>query len=202
MFKNYKWTLWIWGPTLFLLWLLTPVSHPAWIKNLVFLLIALFEALVFGLLSKIKIVSKKERNFGLTEKIYLTTLFFAMAIYCLGIEILTPDSQPAWIKPLFLGSAFILLLALGIYFCFKKTTEEADERFYQDLAKASGLCLSLVLGSLLALAIITNWFPFSLTPGALFIYIGAVLTLFAVCFLIFEKGGWVWLKVRSKLLLT
>ncbi|EHI74246.1 hypothetical protein STRCR_0272 [Streptococcus criceti HS-6] len=167
---------------------MTPASHPVWIKRLIFTLVSLFEILVFGLMSKVSPISRKEQGFGLTEKIYLPTIFFAMAVYTLGIGILTPDSQPAWIKQLFIGGMFFLLLLLGGYFCFKKTIERPDERFYQDLAKAATLCLVLMIGSLLGLTIITSWFPFSLTPGALLIYLGALLNLFDVCFWIFEKG--------------
>ncbi|AWN19716.1 hypothetical protein [Streptococcus sobrinus] len=188
MLKNYKWLYWIWVPTLILLYFLTPASTPAWIKGLVFTVTGLFLALIFGIMSSVRLVNTKERSFGLAEKLYLSTLFFAMAIYSLGLEMLTPATHPAWLKEGILGAAFFLLLFLGAYFCWKKTSERPDERFYQDLAKAASLSLGLIICSLLGLAVITIWFPFALTPGGLLIYIGALLTLFAVCFWVFEKS--------------
>lgn len=95
MLKNYKWLYWIWVPTLILLYFLTPASTPPWIKGLVFTVTGLFLALIFGIMSSVRLVNTKERSFGLAEKLYLSTLFFAMAIYSLGLEMLTPATHPA-----------------------------------------------------------------------------------------------------------
>lgn len=171
------------------LWLLTPNSNPAWIKHLIFAITILVQVIIFTVISRIKPVPKEERYFGLTEKLYTVTLFTAFAIYTKGIWVLTPDTNPVWLKHFFLGAGLVILTILALYFLLKKTKEKPDERFWADLAKAGAVTLLFILFSLLILSIVTFLIPFTLTAGMVFIYTAVMIFTFDLAFFYFEKRG-------------
>ncbi len=168
---------------------LTPNSNPVWLKLLIFALTILVQVVVFVVLSRIKPIPKEERYFGLTEKLYTVTLFSAFAIYTKGIWILTPDTNPVWLKHLFLGIGLATLTLLALYFCFKKTKERPDERFWFNMAKAGAVTLIMILMSLLIVSAVTFFIPFTLTAGMVLIYTATMIFTFDLAFFYFEKQG-------------
>lgn len=187
--KNKKWLYIFWLPLMLLLWFLSPQSHPAWIKFTVFIIVLLFQAVILWLFRKEAFQAPEDRYFGLTEKLYSMTIFAAMGIYTKGIWAITPDTNPVWIKHVFLGLGLLILIAFFLYFAFKKVNERPDERFYADLAKAACLTLTLVLVCLMILSVITFFFPFILTAGMILIFGAAMILAFDIAFFLFEKRG-------------
>lgn len=173
----------------FLTWFLTPQSHPAWIKTTVFIIALLFQAIILWLFRKEAFQDPEDRYFGLTEKLYSMTIFAAMGVYTKGIWALTPNSNPIWIKHVFLGLGLLILVAFFLYFAFKKVDEKPDERFYADLAKAACLTLSLILACLMILSVIAFFFPFTLTAGMILIFGAVMILAFDIAFFLFEKRG-------------
>lgn len=171
------------------IWLLTPASNPSWIKHTILLGAFLYQIFLFLLLSKIPATDQKYRYFGLTEKLYTITLMAAMGIYTTGVLVVTPDTNPFWIKPLFLGIGLLILFGFFLYYSFKKVDEMPDERFYADLAKAACLTLTLVLICLLVLSVITFFMTLTLTTGVILIFSGIMIFVFDMAFFFFEKRG-------------
>lgn len=172
-----------------LIWFLTPVSRPIWIKHVVLFGASLYQLIIFFYLTKLPIQDKKERYFGLTEKIYSMTIMAAMTIYSVGIWILTPSTQPTQIKPLFLGTGLTALLGLLLYNTFKKIDEGPDDHFYANLAKTACFTLILILLSFLALGLISFFFPFTLTTGVILFFSAVTILVFDMVFFFFEKRG-------------
>lgn len=112
-----------------------------------------------------------------------------MGIYAKGIWVITPATNPRWIKDSFLGFGLLLLLAFFLYFVFKKIDEKPDDRFYTNLSKAACLTLCLVLLSLMILTIITFFYPFTLKAGIILIFGAAIILTFDFAFFFFEKRG-------------
>ncbi|HFR3936438.1 TPA: hypothetical protein ACHVIL_000838 [Streptococcus suis] len=139
MLKKYAWPL----ASLILtgaIWFLTPASDPTWIKNSIFAGFLIYLLLLFLFISKLPKPDPDEPfYFGLSEKIYTVTLLAAMGIYGKGIWVITPATNPSWIKDVFLGFGLFLLMAFFLYFAFKKVDEKPDDRFYTNLAKAARL---------------------------------------------------------------
>ncbi|MGT2906668.1 DUF3796 domain-containing protein [Streptococcus dentiloxodontae] len=194
--KNKKWLYISWLPLMLLLWFLTPQSHPAWIKPTVFISVLLVQAIILLVQAIILWFFRKEafqdpenRYFGLTEKLYSLTLLAAMGIYIKGIWAFTPNTNPIWLKPVFLGLVLLILVAFFLYFAFKKVDEKPDERFYADLAKAACLTLTLMLASLIILSVITFFLPFTLTAGMVLIFGAVMILTFDIAFFLFEKRG-------------
>ena len=188
MLKKYAWLL----ASLILtgaIWLLTPSSDPTWIKNGIFAGFLIYLLLLFLFISKLPKPDPETFYFGLTEKLYTVTLFGAMGIYGKGIWVITPATNPSWIKDVILGFGLFLLMAFFLYFAFKKVDEKPDDRFYTNLAKAACLTLSLVLLSLMILTIITFFYPFTLQAGMLLIFSAAMILAFDFAFFFFEKRG-------------
>ena len=184
-----KWLIWTWLPVMLLLWLLTPPSNSLWVKHTVFLVTITMQGLIFWLVSKAQSQEDEEKYFGLTEKLYGMTLFSAMAIYTKGIWIITPATSPIWLKHLFLGSGLFVLILCFLYFALKKVDEQADERFYMNLAKAACTTLVLIVLSLIVLSIVTFFLPFTLRTGMVLIFTASMIVFFDLFFLIFEKRG-------------
>ena len=188
MFKKFAWPL----ASLVLtgaIWFLTPASNPAWIKNGIFAGFLIYLLLLFLFISKLPKPDPETFYFGLTEKLYTVTLFGAMGIYGKGIWVITPATNPSWIKDVFLGFGLFLLMAFFLYFAFKKVYEKPDDRFYTNLAKAACLTLGLVLLSLMILTIITFFQPFTLKAGMILIFSAAMILAFDFAFFFFEKRG-------------
>ena len=189
MLKKYAWPL----ASLVLtgtIWFLTPASNPAWIKISIFSGFLIYLLLIFLFISKLPKPDQDEPfYFGLTEKLYTVTLFGAMGIYGKGIWVITPATNPGWIKDGFLGFGLVVLLAFFLYFAFKKVDEKPDDRFYTNLAKAACLTLGLVLLSLMILTIITFFQPFTLKAGMILIFSAAMILAFDFAFFFFEKRG-------------
>ncbi|WP_165211963.1 DUF3796 domain-containing protein [Streptococcus tangpeifui] len=187
--KNKKWLYISWLPLMLLLWFLTPQGHPAWIKPTVFIIVLLVQAIIFWLFRKEAFQDKEDRYFGLTEKLYSMTIFAAFGIYTKGLWALTPNSNPIWLKHVFLGLGLLILVAFFLYFAFKKVDEKPDERFYADLARAACLTLTLILASLMILSVIAFFFPFTLTAGMVLIFGAVMILAFDIAFFVFEKRG-------------
>ncbi|HFI0144085.1 TPA: hypothetical protein ACGPBJ_000314 [Streptococcus suis] len=189
MLKKYAWLL----ASLVLtgtIWFMTPASNPAWIKISIFTGFLIYLLLLFLYFSKLpKPAPNMSFYFGLTEKLYTVTLIAAMGIYGKGIWIITPATNPSWIKDVFLGFGLFLLLIFFLYFTFKKVDEKPDDRFYTNLAKAACLTLCLVLLSLIIFTIITFFQPFTLTAGMILIFSAAMILAFDFAFFFFEKRG-------------
>ena len=189
MLKKYAWPL----ASLILtgaIWLLTPTTDPTWIKNGIFAGFLIYLLLIFLFISKLPKPDPEEPfYFGLTEKLYTVTLFGAMGIYGKGIWVITPATNPSWIKDVFLGFGLFLLVAFFLYFAFKKVYEKPDDRFYTNLAKAACLTLGLVLLSLMILTVITFFYPFTLQAGMILIFSAAMILAFDFAFFYFEKRG-------------
>ena len=188
MLKKYAWPL----ASLILtgaIWLLTPTTDPTWIKNGIFAGFLIYLLLIFLFISKLPKPDPETFYFGLTEKLYTVTLLGAMGIYGKGIWVITPATNPSWIKDVFLGFGLFLLMAFFLYFAFKKVDEKPDDRFYTNLAKAACLTLGLVLLSLMILTIITFFQPFTLKAGMILIFSAAMILAFDFAFFFFEKRG-------------
>ncbi|HEM3186215.1 membrane protein [Streptococcus suis] len=189
MLKKYAWPL----ASLILtgaIWFLTPASDPTWIKNSIFAGFLIYLLLLFLFISKLPKPDPDEPfYFGLSEKIYTVTLLAAMGIYGKGIWVITPATNPSWIKDVFLGFGLFLLMAFFLYFAFKKVDEKPDDRFYTNLAKAACLSLCLVLLSLMILTIITFFQPFTLTAGMILIFSATMILAFDFAFFFFENRG-------------
>ena len=172
------------------IWFLTPTTDPTWIKNGIFAGFLIYLLLIFLFISKLpKPDPDQPFYFGLTEKLYTVTLLGAMGIYAKGIWVITPATNPSWIKDGFLGFGLVVLLAFFLYFVFKKVDEKPDDRFYTNLAKAACLTLCLVLLCLMILTIITFFQPFTLKAGMILIFSAAIVLGFDFVFLVFEKRG-------------
>ena len=167
----------------------TPPSNSPWVKHTVFLVTITMQGFIFWLVSKAQSQEDEEKYFGLTEKLYGMTLFSAMAIYTKGIWIITPATSPIWLKHLFLGSGLFVLILCFLYFALKKVDEQADERFYMNLAKAACTTLVLIVLSLIVLSIVTFFLPFTLRTGMVLIFTASMIVFFDLFFLIFEKRG-------------
>ena len=189
MLKKYSWLL----LALFLtgaIWFLTPVSHPEWIKNSFFVGLALYLLLLFLFFSKFPTRNSDERPyFGLTEKLYNSTLMGTFIIYTAGIWVITPATHPSWIKNSFLGFGLVVLIGFFLYFTFKKVGEKPDDRFFTNLAKAASLTLALTLFSLFLLSIITIFISFTIKAGMLLIFSSVMILVFDFSFFLFEKRG-------------
>jgi len=70
-----------------------------------------------------------------------------------------------------------------------KADEQADERFYMNLAKAACTTLVLIVLSLIVLSIVTFFLPFTLRTGMVLIFTASMIVFFDLFFLIFEKRG-------------
>ncbi|MDY4001988.1 MAG: hypothetical protein SOY62_05620, partial [Streptococcus orisratti] len=132
--KNKKWLYISWLPLMLLLWFLSPQSYPAWIKPTVFIIVLLVQSVILWFFHKEAFQDPEDRYFGLTEKLYSMTIFAAMGVYTKGIWVLTPNSNPIWIKHVILGLGLLILVVFFVYFAFKKVDEKPDERFYANLA--------------------------------------------------------------------
>lgn len=172
------------------IWFFTPASNPDWIKNSIFIGLIIYLLLLFLFFSKFPTPdSNKQYYFGLTEKLYTGTLMAAMGIYCKGIWFITPDTNPIWLKHLFLGIGLLILFVFFLYFIFKKVDEKPDDRFYTNLARAASFTLITVLISLLILSMVTFMVPFTLNAGMLLIYSAGMILIFDFSFFFFEKRG-------------
>ncbi|AXQ79553.1 hypothetical protein DDV21_011020 [Streptococcus chenjunshii] len=182
-----------WLSTMFIIWILTPPSQPSWIKHLVFLITMLLQLICFFIILKLQLFQKSEVQrepfFGLTEKLYTITIFTAFAVYIKGLWALTPDTDPVWIKHVFLGLGLAVFAGLTLYFAFKKVDELPDDRFYTNLAKAACFTLLLVLLSFIVLSLVTFFRPFTLTAGMVLIFSAAMIFIFDLAFYVFEKRG-------------
>lgn len=187
--KNKKWLYISWLPLMLLLWFLSPQSHPAWIKPTVFIIVLLVQSVILWFFHKEAFQDPEDRYFGLTEKLYSMTIFAAMGVYTKGIWVLTPNSNPIWIKHVILGLGLLILVVFFVYFAFKKVDEKPDERFYANLAKAACLTLTLMLACLMILSVITFFFPFTLTAGMVLIFGAVMILTFDIAFFLFEKRG-------------
>lgn len=157
MFKKFAWPL----ASLVLtgaIWFLTPASNPAWIKT----------ASLQGFSDLPASPSSSSPNFlpdpetfyfGLTEKLYTVTLFGAMGIYGKGIWVITPATNPSWIKDVILGFGLFLLMAFFLYFAFQRWTR--SQTIASILSGQGRLAwpLCLVLLSLMILTVITFFYP-------------------------------------------
>lgn len=187
--KNKKWLYISWLPLMLLLWFLSPQSHPAWIKPTVFIIVLLVQSVILWFFHKEAFQDPEDRYFGLTEKLYSMTIFAAMGAYTKGIWVLTPNSNPIWIKHVILGLGLLILVVFFVYFAFKKVDEKPDERFYANLAKAACLTLTLMLACLMILSVITFFLPFTLTAGMVLIFGAVMILTFDIAFFLFEKRG-------------
>ncbi|MEX2784061.1 hypothetical protein AB3331_02545 [Streptococcus sp. H49] len=182
-----------WLSTMGLLWFVMPPSHPSWIKPLALSIVMLLQTVCFFIMLKLRVLDgtkeQQKRYFGLTEKLYTVTILTASAIYVKGIWVLSPASNPVWIKHLFLGLALLVLVGLALYFAFKKVDEYPDDRFYANLAKAASLTLLLMLVSLMVLSLVTFFVPFVLTAGMVLVFGAAMVLIFDIAFYAFEKRG-------------
>ncbi|QHF55122.1 MULTISPECIES: hypothetical protein [Streptococcus] len=188
--KNYKNSALLGVPiTMIILGVATPNSNPWWIKPLILTITIILQLILLSILFRIQPNQRQQAYFGLTEKLYTCTLLTTMGIYTKGIWVITPDTNPAWLKHLFLGLSLLILVGFFLYFAIKKVDEKADDRFYINLAKAASLTLILVLSSLMVLSIITFFMPFSLNAGMVLIYGATMIFIFDIGFWIFEKRG-------------
>lgn len=188
--KNYKNSALLGVPiTMIILGVATPTSNPWWIKPLILTITIILQLILLSILFRIQPNQRQQAYFGLTEKLYTCTLLATMGIYTKGIWAITPDTNPAWLKHLFLGLSLLILVGFFLYFAIKKVNEKADDRFYINLAKAASLTLILVLSSLMVLSIITFFMPFSLNAGMVLIYGATMIFIFDIGFWIFEKRG-------------
>lgn len=185
--KNNKWLYFSHLPFMLLLYFLTPATHPASIKTIVFIITVCVQSIFLFIgyrLNKNK--TAEERYFGLTEKLYTTTLFAAMGIYIKGIWAIIP---PSLMGHLICGSMLLVMFVFFLYFALKKVEEKPDERFYADLAKAACLTLELIVLFLMILSVITFLMPFALTAGMILIFASTMILVFNIAFWIFEKRG-------------
>ena len=132
---------------------------------------------------------KGKTIFDLSAKLYTVLLFAASIFYTVGIWVATP-SVSSGIKEWILGIILVIEVILFGLFSLKNVKETPDERFYANLAKAASLMLVFILGTLMILAVIIGYMgPLTLYIGQIFISIAALISIFAVVYLILERRG-------------
>ena len=132
---------------------------------------------------------KEKTSFDLSAKLYVMLLFAAFLIYTVGIWIVTPSGESG-IKEWILGIGLVIEAIVFCFFSLKNVKEQPDERFYANLAKAASLMFVLILGALMILAVIIGYTgSLTLYMGQVFIGIAALIFIFAVVYLIFERRG-------------
>ncbi|MFC3928520.1 DUF3796 domain-containing protein [Streptococcus caprae] len=191
MKKKEKQVILIFAVVIVAIWLLTPASHPAWIKHIAMASTACLVGLVLTLfhLFKVQPNVNKKGYFGLTEKIYTVSIFASATIYGLGIWLVTPETDPTWLKPLFLGLGSAACLFFAIFFGVKKIAEQPDERLYINLGKAAAVCLGVTLSGLLVLTGLLFFTKVNLSAGMVLIVIAGLMLAFDLAYFIFEKLG-------------
>ncbi len=186
MNKQAKWTFIIGMLLTVGIWLFTPNSHPFWIKHTVLGALCLYQVIIFFVFARMKTPAKEERYFGLTEKLYLLTLFLAMAVYTKGLWAILPFT---WVTHLSCGTSLAIITLFFLYFAFKKVEEQPDERFYADLAKAACLTLIALLLCFMVLSVFAFFIPFTLKAGMILIFSAIMILVFDLAFFFFEKRG-------------
>ena len=132
-------------------------------------------------LSKSTYQKKEKKMFGITAKLYTVLVFLSSSIYTIGVWLLTPGSL---IKNIMLG------IGLSVQLLFKRINEEADERFYRNIAKSSSILFTIAIFILLGMAtLIAVCKVFVLNAGFLYILVAFLLLLFAITYFITEKRG-------------
>ena len=136
--------------------------------------------------------SQKDKGktiFDLSAKLYSILIFAASIFYTVGIWLATP-SVSSGIKEWIMGIGLVIELILFGFFCLKNVKETPDERFYANLAKAASLMFVFILGALMILAVIIGYMgALTLYMGQIFISIAALISIFAVVYLILERRG-------------
>lgn len=124
---------------------------------------------VFGLYDGIGPIKRKRKMFGITAKLYTVLVLLSSSIYTIGVWLLTPGSL---IKNIMLGIGLSVQLLLMFYFLFKRINEEADERFYRNIAKSSSILFTIAIFILLGMAtLIAICKVFVLNAGFLYILV-------------------------------
>lgn len=138
---------------------------------------------------KIKKFQEKQ-VYDLTMKFYNLLNLTATSIYTVGIWLWTPSTNPPIIKHIALGSLLAIQFLFLLFFALKKVKERADERFYDNLAKAATLMFAICIATLLVLAgLSANIGAITVNAGIFFIMIGVLVLLFGFVFFLFEKRG-------------
>ena len=138
---------------------------------------------------KIKEFQEKQ-VYDLTMKFYNLLNLTAPSIYTVGIWLWTPSTNPPIIKHIALGSLLAIQFLFLLFFALKKVKERADERFYDNLAKAATLMFAICIATLLVLAgLSANIGAITVNTGIFFIMIGVLVLLFGFVFFLFEKRG-------------
>ena len=127
--------------------------------------------------------------FDLSAKLYTILLFAASIFYTVGIWVATP-SESSGIKEWILGIGLVIEVIVFGSFSLRNVKETPDERFYANLAKTASLMFVFILGALMILAVIIGYMgSLTLYMGQIFFSIAALICIFAVVYLILERGG-------------
>lgn len=131
---------------------------------------------------------KQTKEFGLTSKLYVLTVLVAMSIHTVGIWLITPLTNPLFIKNVFMGGLLLILLISIGYFIFKPTHEQPDERFYMNLAKSASI---MFVVTIIILLVLTGFIFYGtimvVHAGFLLITIGMILLSFGIVYHTFES---------------
>ncbi len=90
---------------------------------------------------------------NLTARIYLLEYLSGMIFYSIGIFLITPPTDPAFVKYIFVGGMLLILVGIWINTYLKKT-DKLDERGLNNLFKASSVTILILLFLLLLSGII------------------------------------------------
>ena len=129
-----------------------------------------------------------KRDIPIAYKIYILLILLSTILYGLGILVITPDTDPFYLK--YGGIIGILIVELGFlsYYAKKKADEPFDERLYANLMKASSLTFLVSLIVLLSITFFLFFGVFtSITLGFLVLIIAFLVLTFAIIFITLEN---------------
>ncbi|MHC5251005.1 hypothetical protein ACYRFS_07115 [Listeria kieliensis] len=131
---------------------------------------------------------KKEIN--LTGKIYTVVFLSGMFFYVIGIWLITPATNPSYIKYIGIGAMLVILFSIVLATIFRKS-EKLDERARHNFYKASNLALLFTLFLLFLGGIILLAFPIRLTllPGVISLALATIFAVHSLTFRTLELSG-------------
>lgn len=127
---------------------------------------------------------------NLTTKIYLMEYLGGMIFYSIGIFLITPPTNPGFVKYIGIGGMLLILLGVWTYTYLKKS-EQLDERGMNNLSKASNVTILIVLFLLFLSGVLLLLLDFHLdfSPAIISFVLATILVSHATAFRTLEVKG-------------